>query len=710
MKSSISITHLQTHGYSCTQRASNLPENSERMRVLLTVAALVAVAGAASVSLEDLEFHTWKLKFGKSYGSEEEESQRKMIWLDNLKLVLEHNMLADQGLKSYRLGMNRFADLDNQEYQAMFKGCLRSFNRTKSRSASAFLRQTGSAALPRTVDWREMGFVTEVKNQYICSSCWAFSATGALEGQMFRKTRNLVSLSEQQLVDCSWFSGNQGCAGGLTEHAFEYIMHSGGLQSESSYPYEAKDGICRFSPKNASATCSDYEELPSEDEAVLQEAVAVIGPISAAVNINRQTFQLYKSGVYDDPYCSKQPNHAVLVVGYGTDSYGEDYWVVKNSWGAQWAILWFKDDTERARLTQGGKHSLSRNLAAEDPTQAMNSAIAGSAVFTAAEQISQGIKTNRNVTIQITNRSNTTTLTNPRTYTFSGCCHHPPQPTIPQKTQEICSFSKISYTACGAVGVLTYQILQNEEHVGELAIMFSVPFDYNLYKNWFALGIFEADIPCDSNLFKRMYYDVDGPFTRAKEDRTQAMNLATVAKVASAASAVFAGASLFGTTVEQMSRNKETGRNVTIKITNKSETFTLTNPRSHNISGYCDHPPQPTIEQTKEEEFLFSKTPYAACGSVGVLTYQIHNENPVGELAVMFSVPYDYTWYENWFALGVFEVNVPWHTESFRLQKITLRMRGLLAIAALVVVAGAASVSLEDLEFNAWKLKFGGGA
>ncbi|KAL7873630.1 hypothetical protein AOLI_G00127010 [Acnodon oligacanthus] len=148
--------------------------------------------------------------------------------------------------------------------------------------------------------------------------------------------------------------------------------------------------------------------------------------------------------------------------------------------------------------------------AAEDPTQVMNPAIAGSAVFSAADQISRGIKTSRNVTIQIT------TLANPRTYTLSGCCHHPPQPTIAQKTQEICSFSKISYTARGAVGILTYQILQNEQHVGELAIMFSVPFDYNLYKNWFALGIFEADIPCDYNLFKRMYYDVDGPFTRAK--------------------------------------------------------------------------------------------------------------------------------------------------------------------------------------------------
>ncbi|KAL7873632.1 hypothetical protein AOLI_G00127030 [Acnodon oligacanthus] len=332
------------------------------MRVLLTVAAVVVVAGGASVSLEDLEFNTWKLNFGKRYGSVEEESQRKMTWLNNLKLVLEHNRLADQGLKSYRLSMNHFADMDNQEYQQMFRGCLGPFNRTKTRSATTILRQTGSAFLPSAVDWKAAGYVSKVDHQMSCESCWAFSAVGALEGQMFRKTRKLVSLSKQQLVDCSWFFGNRGCEGGLMEHAFQYVMHSGGLQSESSYPYEAKDGMCRFKPLNASATCTDYEELPSGDEEVLQEAVAVIGPISAAIDTTRHTFQLYKSGIYDDPYCSStELNHAILVVGYGTDSRGEDYWVVKNSWGVHWAFHMCKDGTE-PRLQGGISNSTSNSF------------------------------------------------------------------------------------------------------------------------------------------------------------------------------------------------------------------------------------------------------------------------------------------------------------------------------------------------------------
>ncbi|XP_072546255.1 cathepsin L-like peptidase [Salminus brasiliensis] len=309
------------------------------MRVLLAVAALVAVAGAASVSLEELEFHGWKLEFGKRYASEEEEAQRKMTWLTNRKLVLEHNKLADQGLKSYRLGMNHFADMDNQEYQARFKSCLRSFKRTKAHSAPLFLQQQGGDTLPSAVDWKAAGYVTRVKHQKDCGSCWAFSAAGALEGQMFRKTRKLVSLSKQQLLDCSWFYGNHGCAGGSMEYAFEYVSHSESLQSEATYPYEANDGMCRYNPLNGSATCSGFEELPSGDENILQEAVAVIGPISAAIDTSRHTFQLYSSGVYDDPYCGSRADdldHAVLIVGYGTDKRGEDYWMVKNSWGLNW--------------------------------------------------------------------------------------------------------------------------------------------------------------------------------------------------------------------------------------------------------------------------------------------------------------------------------------------------------------------------------------
>ncbi|KAG5856099.1 hypothetical protein ANANG_G00004390 [Anguilla anguilla] len=124
---------------------------TDRMKLLVLAAALLAVASAATISLEDLEFHAWKLKFEKIYGSSEEEAQRKLTWLSNRKLVIVHNMLADQGIKSYRLGMTYFADMDNQEYRnAVFRGCLGSFNTTMAgRSGSTFLRQAGGADPPR---------------------------------------------------------------------------------------------------------------------------------------------------------------------------------------------------------------------------------------------------------------------------------------------------------------------------------------------------------------------------------------------------------------------------------------------------------------------------------------------------------------------------------------------------------------------------------
>ncbi|XP_072545017.1 uncharacterized protein [Salminus brasiliensis] len=150
-------------------------------------------------------------------------------------------------------------------------------------------------------------------------------------------------------------------------------------------------------------------------------------------------------------------------------------------------------------------------IAAAAPTIIHGASLIG----TSAEKISRAINTWRNVTIQITNHSCKYTLEQPRTYTISGYCHHPPQPTIAKNTQEVCSFTKTAHTARGAVGVLTYSILTDEQGcVGEMVIMFSVPFDYNCYKNWFALGIFESGVSCDEKLYKQMYYE-SGPFTRA---------------------------------------------------------------------------------------------------------------------------------------------------------------------------------------------------
>ncbi|VEL24902.1 unnamed protein product, partial [Protopolystoma xenopodis] len=197
--------------------------------------------------------------------------------------------------------------------------------------------------LPESVDWRSAGAVTPIKDQGRCGSCWAFSSTGALEGQHFRKTGILAGLSEQQLVDCSSAYGNMGCQGGLMDKAFQYVKDNNGIDDEKSYPYESgKTGeasdVCKFEEQFVAAKVTGFVDLPSKDERKLKEAVANVGPISIAINSGLLSFPHYKHGIYDDPDCQGDPtdlDHGVLLVGYGSEN-GTDYWLIKNSWGTSW--------------------------------------------------------------------------------------------------------------------------------------------------------------------------------------------------------------------------------------------------------------------------------------------------------------------------------------------------------------------------------------
>ena len=202
---------------------------------------------------------------------------------------------------------------------------------------------------PAAIDWREKGAVLPAKNQGACGSCWAFSAVAALEGAHYMATGKLVSLSEQQLVDCSthWSKDtdldNFGCRGGLMDNAFNYWLNkTHGDDTEASYPYKGVDGKCKFTKANIGSSISGYKDVPSDDEAALHDAVGTVGPVSVAIHAG-PVLQFYFRGVFNGVlgHCPGPLNHGVTAVGYGTAPATRfrkemDYWIIKNSWGKMW--------------------------------------------------------------------------------------------------------------------------------------------------------------------------------------------------------------------------------------------------------------------------------------------------------------------------------------------------------------------------------------
>ncbi|KAF7203317.1 cathepsin L1-like [Nothobranchius furzeri] len=224
-----------------------------------------------------------------------------------------------------------------QEYQVLQGAVINPQFAKRGKEVSARrLRYNAKKRDAGFVDYRNMGYVTEIKDQGYCGSCWAFSTTGAIEGQIFKKTGHLVSLSEQNLVDCSKPYGTHGCNGAWMANAYDYVL-SNGLQATDTYPYTSVDTQpCFYDSRLAIAHIRDYRFIPKGDEQALADAVATVGPITVAIDADQSSFLFYSSGIYDEPNCSPDHlSHAVLLVGYGSEE-GQDYWIIKNSWGTSW--------------------------------------------------------------------------------------------------------------------------------------------------------------------------------------------------------------------------------------------------------------------------------------------------------------------------------------------------------------------------------------
>eukprot|EP01091_Cochliopodium_minus_P017683 TRINITY_DN698_c0_g1_i1.p1 TRINITY_DN698_c0_g1~~TRINITY_DN698_c0_g1_i1.p1 ORF type:complete len:537 (+),score=116.43 TRINITY_DN698_c0_g1_i1:204-1613(+) len=283
----------------------------------------------------DQMFAEFVSQHGKVYKSKEEYNLRKKIYIDNLSKISSHRWEYNSGKHSHTLGVNWFADKTKEEVKS---SCYRKDEKLfqKKLQDKKIYHQKSSSAVPTSIDWREKGAVSPIKDQGDCGSCWSFSATGAVESAHFIKNSRMVTASEQYLLDCTWEVSNAACNGGWPFASYDYVLkhNNASWPSEKDYRYLMNPSICKSVA--GEITLLDYKKITQFDEAGLTDAVGNFGPVSVCVDSTNWTF--YHSGIFDDKTCSSNPNdidHCVLAVGYGSEN-GKDYWIIKNQWSQHW--------------------------------------------------------------------------------------------------------------------------------------------------------------------------------------------------------------------------------------------------------------------------------------------------------------------------------------------------------------------------------------
>ncbi|CAA7391970.1 unnamed protein product [Spirodela intermedia] len=291
-------------------------------------------------------FASFLKTYGKSYATPAEHSYRFSVFKANLRRARRHQLLDPSAVH----GVTQFSDLTPEEFERNYLGLHRRRPTMFSKVGNGGTHEAPilpTNDLPQNFDWRDQGAVTPVKNQGSCGSCWSFSAAGALEGAHFLATGNLVSLSEQQLVDCDHEcdasepeSCDAGCNGGLMTTAFDYLIKSGGLEREEDYPYTGTDrGTCHFDKNKIAASVSNFTVVSVNEDQIAANLVQN-GPL--AIGINAVFMQTYIGGVSCPYICGRHLDHGVLLVGYGSAGYApirlkeKPYWIIKNSWGESW--------------------------------------------------------------------------------------------------------------------------------------------------------------------------------------------------------------------------------------------------------------------------------------------------------------------------------------------------------------------------------------
>jgi len=280
----------------------------------VVILALAACAFALSYQ-NDPFWIAYKQQFGKVYAAGEEASHYA-IFQKNMARASELNEIDTA---SY--GWTVFSDQER---------------RSTLLDIPAYIRRTEvdetDADLPDEFDWRTKGAVTEVKDQMQCGSCWAFCSVAAMEGAYYLQHNQLLSLSEQQIVDCD--TDDHGCSGGWPTDAMNFVKNHGGMMLESDYSYEGYDDTCRFVASKAKMFVKSVHTFTAHNENKIMAALQQYGPLAIAIDATK--FNYYSSGIMNGNGCyAGQPDHGVTIVGWGVED-GTKYWIIKNSWGESW--------------------------------------------------------------------------------------------------------------------------------------------------------------------------------------------------------------------------------------------------------------------------------------------------------------------------------------------------------------------------------------
>jgi len=301
------------------------------MRLVIVLFALLAVALSRPKprSEEELDFYNWMADHKKVYNSKSEYDVRFQNWKTS-KLRSEQKNKEQIGGATF--GLTKFSDLTPEEFKAIYLTHTRDV--PTNISSDDILHPLFTA--PPTFDWRTRKVVTPVKDQGQCGSCWAFSVVENIESvwMIARRLTTIKPLSAQQIVSCD--TDDSGCGGGDPPTAYEYVIKAGGLETEQSYPYTAKDGRCEFKPANiyAKITSWKYATDPnSPNEGTMRDNFASWSPLSICVDAAQ--WQDYTSGVFTHKQCGTNLDHCVQAVGYDSVT-NPPYWIVRNSWGTSW--------------------------------------------------------------------------------------------------------------------------------------------------------------------------------------------------------------------------------------------------------------------------------------------------------------------------------------------------------------------------------------